>query len=201
MSVVYDKKFLDEVTVSMREGEDFVRRFFERHDYREVKMWLDGYADDLRQSKSVKEGMTAMLCCAALLRGLREHVKKELKSPAADRDGAESEPALIRGEQAGGEGQEHRTRKARKPAKPRVRFPKGLIDDFSRMPELRHNPRPDLPFDICRSEVVNWLVGTAMAHPVFRRAVFDSAYRAGLIVYDRERKTWKGCAHGTGYEN
>ena len=110
-------------------------------------------------------------------------------------------PDPVRQEQDISPGGFPREKRLRKPGKPRVRFPKGLIKAFSRMPELRHNPRPDLPFDICRSEVVNWLVGTAMAHPVFRRAVCDSAYRAGLIVYDRERKTWKGCAHGTRYEN
>ena len=179
MSVVYDKKFLEEVTERMRQGEDLVRRFFERHDYGEVKMWLDGYAQDLLESKSVKDGMTAMLCCAALLRGLRERVKKELTFPAAG-DGGHLRPAS----------------KARKPAKPRVRFPKRLVEAFSRMPELKHNPRPDLPFDISRSEVVKWLLETALEQPEFLMAFFDAAYHSGLIGYDRERKTWKGCAYG-----
>ncbi len=83
MDVVYDKEFLEEVTEKVRKGEELVARFFERHDYAEVKMWLDGYARDLLESRSVKEGMTAMLCCAALLRGLREHVRKELEAASA----------------------------------------------------------------------------------------------------------------------
>lgn len=89
------------------------------------------------------------------------------------------------------------TRPKRKLYKPRLRLPKGLIEAFGRMPELRHNPRPDLPFDIGRSESANWLVGTAVADPAFRHAIHDVAYRAGLIAYDRERHVWKGCRNGT----
>ena len=105
-------------------------------------------------------------------------------------------PDPVRQEQDISPGGFPREKRLRKPGKPRVRFPKGLIKAFSRMPELRHNPRPDLPFDICRSEVVKWLLETALEQPEFLRAFFDAAYHSGLIGYDRERKMWKGCAYG-----
>lgn len=90
-----------------------------------------------------------------------------------------------------------RPRRKRRSRKVRVGLPPGLADAFSRMPELCHNPFPDLPFEIGRSELVNWLVGTAMVDLAFRQALYDAAYRAHLIVFDREKHTWRGCAHGT----
>lgn len=86
----------------------------------------------------------------------------------------------------------HRPQHKRKRYKTKVGLPHGLAGACRRMPELRHNPRPDLPFDISRSETANWLVGTAVADPAFRQALFDAAYHDGLIVYDKERRTWRG---------
>lgn len=78
MNIVYDKKYLEEVTENMRKGEEFVRRYVERTGFPGVKKTLDEYALDVTRSRDARECLTAVLCCSALLRGGRDHVRREL---------------------------------------------------------------------------------------------------------------------------
>lgn len=73
-----------------------------------------------------------------------------------------------------------------------VPLPSPLVEAFRRMPQLAHNPDPETPFDIMRSQSAAWLVATAAACPEFRQALHDAAHDAGLIVYDRDNRTWGG---------
>jgi len=53
------------------------------------------------------------------------------------------------------------------------------------MPELFHQ-LPDQPFDLAKSEVINWLC----AQPPIRQALFDFCNQRGAIVFEDGR--WHG---------
>jgi hypothetical protein len=57
-----------------------------------------------------------------------------------------------------------------------------------RMPALRHFPPPGEPFDISKSQVINWLIAQA---PV-QQELFNFCKRHGAIVYDVETHRWRG---------
>ena len=69
-----------------------------------------------------------------------------------------------------------------------MRFEKTRKFDCAKtMPTLRHRLDGE-PFDIDRSEVIDWLC----EQPEIRQYVFDKARSAGAIVYDAESGTWSG---------
>lgn len=47
---------------------------------------------------------------------------------------------------------------------------------------------PGKPFDICKSEALDWL----LEQPEIRRYVWDRIVQSGYIHYDRESRTWVG---------
>jgi hypothetical protein len=55
------------------------------------------------------------------------------------------------------------------------------------MPSLKHKNCE--PFDIEQSEVLRWL----LAQREVKESIFNWAKDAGVIVYDPETGTWKGC--------
>lgn len=59
------------------------------------------------------------------------------------------------------------------------------------MPPLRHSV-PGEPFDIRKSEVVQWLV----RQPEILQYIFDRAHDTGSIVYDPETERWCGADYG-----
>lgn len=58
---------------------------------------------------------------------------------------------------------------------------------FGTMPRLKHS-RPGKPFDMDKSEVVNWL----MAHPIVKQHMFEVARNSKAIVFDSETGEWHG---------
>jgi hypothetical protein len=56
------------------------------------------------------------------------------------------------------------------------------------MPPLWHFPPNGQPFDVMKSEVVQWM----LKQPEIAQTVFNMAKRHGMIVYDLESKTWRG---------
>jgi hypothetical protein len=60
----------------------------------------------------------------------------------------------------------------------------------ARMPILRHNIGE--PFDIRRSEVLNWLC----EQPEIRQSLFDYFRTLGVIVFNKETGQWQGISNG-----
>lgn len=58
------------------------------------------------------------------------------------------------------------------------------------MPPLRHSV-PGVPFDIFRSDFVNWLI----AQPEVREWLYNKARYSGRVIYSPETGFWRGSTH------
>lgn len=68
------------------------------------------------------------------------------------------------------------------------------IELAGHMPPLAHQPDPAQPFDIGKSEVVQWL----MAQPEVQKYVFELFKDHRAIVFDPESGKWHGAARQPG---
>jgi hypothetical protein len=62
------------------------------------------------------------------------------------------------------------------------------LDVARTMPSLSHHPDRSVPFDLSRSEVIQWLI----RQPGIQQIVFDIVKEGKLIWFDEETGKWQG---------
>lgn len=67
-----------------------------------------------------------------------------------------------------------------------MRAKRTRLNEFANMPPLRHKTTE--PFDHLKSEVMAW----AITQPVICDYLLTTAANSGLIIFDKEARTWRG---------